>query len=108
ALGAQALADGAYHDVAIGDHADQAVVGAHGHHAGIQLGHRLGDLLQSVIGRGDPHVRRHDLADLHARALFAGVVAATGARAAGSAALPFEGLTSAATNGTLRACKAFA
>src|SRR5690606_22433295 len=60
-----ALAYAADGDVAVGDHADEAVALADRQDTGIDLGHDLRGPLDGIVGRNHTHVARHALADLH-------------------------------------------
>src|SRR5688572_4067382 len=68
-VGPLACRDSADGDVAVGDHADQAVVLAHRDRPGVDLLHDLGDLANALLGIGYAHVARHCLADSHGTSL---------------------------------------
>ena len=63
-LGVRALAlrHRAHRDVAVGDHADQAVVLADRQHAGVDLRHQAGRVADRLVRVGDPDVLAHGIA----------------------------------------------
>ena len=59
-----ALGDAAHDDVAVGDHADEAIAFAHRHHADVELLHRLGGPHHRVARRQAAHAARHHFGNL--------------------------------------------
>src|SRR5688572_23415405 len=64
-----ALRNRAHGDVAVGDHADEAVVLSHRHRAGVELVHYPGYVADGLAGAGNAHVARHCIAYTHGHLL---------------------------------------
>ena len=62
-------ADRAHGDVAVGDHADQAVVVADRQRADVDLAHGAGGFQDGLVGTGDEHFTSHGFSDAHERLL---------------------------------------
>jgi len=60
------LRDAAHGDVAVGDHADEAIILADRQYAGVDIGHHLGGGVQRIAGLDHLDVDGHQLAYLHA------------------------------------------
>ncbi|SIT57920.1 hypothetical protein BQ8794_50022 [Mesorhizobium prunaredense] len=52
-------------DISIGDHPDQPVVVAHGHHSGVKPAHNFSYFTDGLFGVGDLDIPRHAVADFH-------------------------------------------
>jgi hypothetical protein len=65
AFGTAAHADAADRDIAVGDHADQAVIVGHRQQSDAERRHRLRGILQRVIGSAELNLRRHRIGNFH-------------------------------------------
>src|SRR5687768_8542485 len=57
--------EAAHHDVAVGDHADDAVAIADRHESDIARGHHLRHLADGLAGAGEDDTAAHDFPNLH-------------------------------------------